>query len=43
MKRHLLGMNLQLTGYEAPSTELVVAKPGYEAQSTGHEFAVDRL
>ena len=41
MKRHLPGMNFRLTGYEPPSTVLVVAMPGYEAPSTGHEFSVD--
>ena len=41
MKRHLPGMNFRLTVYEAPSTVLVVAMPGCEAPSTGHEFSVD--
>ena len=41
MKRHLPGMNFRLTGYEPPSTVLVVAMPGYEAPSNGHEFSVD--
>ena len=41
MKRHLTGMNFRLTVYEPPSTALVVAMPGCEAPSTGHEFSVD--
>ena len=41
MKRHLTGMNFRLTGYEPPSTVLVVAMPGCEAPSNGHEFSVD--
>ena len=42
MKRHLTGMNFRLTGYEPPSTVLVVAMPGCEAPSTGHERERER-
>ena len=50
MKRHLTGMNFRLTGmnfrltvYEPPSTGLVVAMPGCEAPSTGHERERERM
>ena len=43
MKRHVTGMNFRLTVYEPPSTGLVVAMPGCEAPSTGHERERERM